>query len=147
MALGPMELLIIVVLAFVLFGGGLGVGVVLAASSLRRRQNAISNDTLEAAPRPVASQSAAGASVAGLPQAVIAPPEQLDTTLIHDDKRFEIGRALADGKKIQAIKVYREATSLGLKEAKDAVEYWDRYGQRELREEGGTGGQWPTMPR
>ncbi len=34
----------------------------------------------------------------------------------------EIRRLLAAGKKIEAIKRYREATGLGLKEAKDAVE-------------------------
>ncbi|MFF4356641.1 ribosomal protein L7/L12 [Streptomyces sp. NPDC001604] len=34
----------------------------------------------------------------------------------------EVNALLRDGKKIQAIKVYREATGAGLKEAKDAVE-------------------------
>ncbi|MFI6998996.1 ribosomal protein L7/L12 [Nocardia sp. NPDC050175] len=34
----------------------------------------------------------------------------------------EIDAILADGKKIQAIKRYRELTGAGLKEAKDAVE-------------------------
>lgn len=36
---------------------------------------------------------------------------------------------LAEGRKIEAIKVYREATSAGLKEAKDAVEALDRDGE------------------
>ncbi|NUQ99530.1 MAG: hypothetical protein HOY79_24250 [Streptomyces sp.] len=34
----------------------------------------------------------------------------------------EVNALLRDGKKIQAIKVYREATGAGLKEAKDAVD-------------------------
>jgi ribosomal protein L7/L12 len=34
----------------------------------------------------------------------------------------EVDALLRDGKKIQAIKVYREATGAGLKEAKEAVE-------------------------
>lgn len=34
----------------------------------------------------------------------------------------EVAALLRDGKKIQAIKVYREATGVGLKEAKEAVE-------------------------
>ncbi len=34
----------------------------------------------------------------------------------------EIKRLLGEGKKIEAIKVYRQVTTLGLKEAKDAVE-------------------------
>ncbi|MFF4505465.1 ribosomal protein L7/L12 [Streptomyces sp. NPDC001401] len=34
----------------------------------------------------------------------------------------EVNALVRDGKKIQAIKVYREATGAGLKEAKEAVE-------------------------
>ncbi len=34
----------------------------------------------------------------------------------------QIGESLAAGKKIEAIKIYREATGKGLKEAKDFVE-------------------------
>ena len=34
----------------------------------------------------------------------------------------EVNALVRDGKKIQAIKVYREATGAGLKEAKDAVD-------------------------
>jgi ribosomal protein L7/L12 len=53
---------------------------------------------------------------------------KLDLILGHlglrdDDPRLDEVLALArDGKKIQAIKVYREVTGVGLKEAKDAVE-------------------------
>jgi valyl-tRNA synthetase len=39
----------------------------------------------------------------------------------------ELRRQYENGKcKIQAIKWLRELTSIGLKEAKDAVEYWDK---------------------
>jgi ribosomal protein L7/L12 len=41
---------------------------------------------------------------------------------LNKSERDEIARFLAAGQKIQAIKVYREATGVGLKEAKDAVE-------------------------
>ena len=53
---------------------------------------------------------------------------KLDLILDHlglreDDPRLDEIAALArDGKKIQAIKMYREVTGAGLKEAKDAVE-------------------------
>ena len=40
-----------------------------------------------------------------------------------DDKAMTaISEALADGRKIEAIKIYREATGLGLKDAKDFIE-------------------------
>jgi len=38
----------------------------------------------------------------------------------------EIERLIRDGRKIEAIKAYRESTGLGLKEAKDAVEAIER---------------------
>ncbi|CAM3732786.1 ribosomal protein L7/L12 [Occultella aeris] len=37
-----------------------------------------------------------------------------------------VAELLARGKKIEAIKVYREETGVGLKEAKDAVERFER---------------------
>src|SRR6185436_20133730 len=37
----------------------------------------------------------------------------------------EIARLLGDGKKIEAIKVYRQVYGVGLKEAKDAVEAYE----------------------
>lgn len=36
--------------------------------------------------------------------------------------RDDVSRLVRDGKKIEAIKTYREATGAGLKEAKDAVD-------------------------
>ncbi len=47
-------------------------------------------------------------------------PEQIDWSAVNDDR---IQVALDRGNKIEAIKVYRELTGLGLKEAKDAIEY------------------------
>jgi ribosomal protein L7/L12 len=46
---------------------------------------------------------------------------------ISDDEIIDL---LSAGKKIEAIKRYREATGLGLKEAKDAVEAIEQFGRR-----------------
>lgn len=54
--------------------------------------------------------------------------QKLDLVLDHlglreaEPRMDEIDALLRDGKKIQAIKTYREITGAGLKEAKDAVE-------------------------
>jgi ribosomal protein L7/L12 len=40
----------------------------------------------------------------------------------HDDFEDQLASLLGQGQKIQAIKLYREATGAGLKDAKDAVE-------------------------
>lgn len=53
-------------------------------------------------------------AAATTPPAPVPPPPA--------DKLQEIRQVLAGGKKIQAIKMYREHTGAGLKEAKDAVE-------------------------
>ena len=45
-----------------------------------------------------------------------------------DDVEGRVRSLLAEGRKIEAIKVYREATGAGLKEAKDAVEALDLRG-------------------
>jgi hypothetical protein len=42
-----------------------------------------------------------------------------------EDQWTEIQAALFESRKIQAIKLYREATRVGLKEAKDAMEAYD----------------------
>lgn len=61
-------------------------------------------------------------------QRVARVERKLDLIIDHlglrdDDPRMgEVEALLRDGKKIQAIKVYREITGVGLKEAKDAVE-------------------------
>ena len=72
----------------------------------------------------------------------IAPPAEVGLE-IHDEQRAEIGRLLAQGRKIEAIKRYREATGLGLKESKDAIDYWELRGEAI---DPGTEGQWPQLP-
>lgn len=71
---------------------------------------------LEAAVARLEAQVAAGAPGAGpgpvAPAPVAAEPAWLT----------EVRTLVRQGKKIQAIKVYREGTGVGLKEAKDAVE-------------------------
>jgi ribosomal protein L7/L12 len=47
----------------------------------------------------------------------------VNTALLNND---EIVNLLRQGQKIEAIKIYRERTNLGLKEAKDAVEAIER---------------------
>jgi hypothetical protein len=65
------------------------------------------------APEGAAARKAAAHTAAGADQTVPGlTPEQL----------AQVKRYLHDGQKIEAIKVYRQATSVGLKEAKDAVE-------------------------
>ncbi|MCW5954672.1 MAG: ribosomal protein L7/L12 [Propionibacteriaceae bacterium] len=76
------------------------------------------------------------------PGSMIAPPAEVAVE-IHDQQRAEIGRLLASGRKIEAIKRYREATGLGLKEAKDAVDYWEARG--EITDRGGED-HWPQLP-
>lgn len=41
---------------------------------------------------------------------------------MEDSRKAELGQLILDGRKIDAIKVYREETGLGLKESKEAVE-------------------------
>lgn len=66
--------------------------------------------------------------VSQVDQRVARVERKLDLIIDHlglrdDDPRMgEVVALLRDGKKIQAIKVYREITGVGLKEAKDAVE-------------------------
>jgi ribosomal protein L7/L12 len=49
---------------------------------------------------------------------------QIDTDALMDN---EVQAAIASGHKINAIKRYRELTNGGLKEAKDAVEYFEKH--------------------
>jgi ribosomal protein L7/L12 len=53
---------------------------------------------------------------------VSAPTAGPRSSVLSDDQRDAVMAALAQGHKIQAIKLYREATGVGLKAAKDAVE-------------------------
>jgi ribosomal protein L7/L12 len=45
-----------------------------------------------------------------------------------DELEHTVAQLLADNKKIEAIKIYRQATGLGLKESKDAIEAYQRSG-------------------
>lgn len=58
-----------------------------------------------------------------LPAMPAEPIRTVPTTARSAFSWVEIDALVADGKKIQAIKRYRELTGAGLKEAKDAVEY------------------------
>ena len=49
-------------------------------------------------------------------------------TTLPEYERTTIAELLARGQKIEAIKRYRTLTGVGLKEAKDAVESWERAG-------------------
>jgi len=51
---------------------------------------------------------------------IVRQPPEIDWSALSDER---IQDALDKGNKIEAIKVYRELTGLGLKEAKDAIEY------------------------
>jgi hypothetical protein len=55
------------------------------------------------------------------PDGRISPPDPA-RVFVTAEQMEEIKRLLRDGQKIEAIKIYRQATTLGLKEAKDAVE-------------------------
>lgn len=66
-------------------------------------------------------------------------PRDLELAIL-DEERDAIRTALLDGRKIEAIKIYRQATGAGLKEAKDAVERWEARGL------GSDSGTWPEMP-
>jgi len=63
-------------------------------------------------------------------RAKVAPAPRISLDAGHPglplDRLAEIKQALSEGKKIEAIKLFREATGLGLKEAKDAVEALER---------------------
>jgi large subunit ribosomal protein L7/L12 len=60
--------------------------------------------------------AAAPVAVAAMPGAVAAAPE------VEEKTSFDVILSAAGDKKIQVIKVVRELTSLGLKEAKDLVD-------------------------
>jgi hypothetical protein len=61
---------------------------------------------------------------------------KLDLLLQHEGLKYDpyknvpaaVAEAVRDGRKIEAIKRYREATGVGLKEAKDAIEEIQRRG-------------------
>jgi large subunit ribosomal protein L7/L12 len=59
---------------------------------------------------------------AAAPMAVAAPAAGGGAAAVEEKTSFDVVLASAGDKKIQVIKVVRELTSLGLKEAKDLVE-------------------------
>ena len=81
---------------------------------------------LEVAVASLQAQSAAGGVPYGSPQALApqADPTQAGWAAPPGDVAWlgEVAALKAQGKLINAIKLYREKTGLGLKEAKDAVE-------------------------
>ena len=58
-------------------------------------------------------------------QSIVMP---VSTPAAHTDLERQLSRLLKMGKKIEAIKLYRQVTGAGLKEAKDAVEKYDSTG-------------------
>ena len=62
------------------------------------------------------------------PGAAIQPPRDVGLE-IHDEERQAIGAKIAEGRTIEAIKLYREATGVGLADAKHAVDRWAAFGE------------------
>jgi hypothetical protein len=60
-------------------------------------------------------------------------PTNIDPDIAYDP---EIQDEIAAGRKIQAIKLYRDVTGCGLKEAKDAIEFLIAHPDYDLREKG-----------
>lgn len=151
MNIGPAEIAVLAVVVAVLFGGGIAVGVIVAVSSVRRRNQLSSGATDPMLTEDPSTPSDSGpfptvpdrnnSSKRFVPTSgqVILPPVTLDTTGIPDDVRTEIGGMLADGQLIGAIKLVRDHLGLGLKEAKDFAERW-----RDQGAVADTGGSTPT---
>lgn len=104
-----MGLLILVALVAVL-GGVLLVVVVVAAGSRRSRANPMGYAPPVGYTGPPAGQVAA------------AGPYQAGTGMLPGPALTQVRMLLSRGQKIQAIKVVREETGMGLKDAKDYVE-------------------------
>ncbi len=60
-------------------------------------------------------------------------PLNLATSPVADPITPEIAAAIRAGRKIEAIKLYRQAHGVGLKEAKDAVDAYETTGRRTAR--------------
>jgi ribosomal protein L7/L12 len=69
------------------------------------------------------------------PNCGAALPESIGSAQAFEDWKQEIRALLSEGQKIQAIKLYRERTGVGLKKAKDAVEAIQRGERRRDPEE------------
>jgi ribosomal protein L7/L12 len=114
--------LTVLVIAVLCLGGGAAVAIAIAVVWMQNRQEDLANRRPEPAdytPRRAAS-----------PQA-----------------QQQIRDLMAAGNKIEAIKVYRAETGVGLKEAKDAVEALERGSPLpEVAETPGIGGYYPAGP-
>lgn len=77
--------------------------------------------TVDATP---VSLARSGSRPAGAPPYAGGLPVADAVARLSPDVRAEIGRLVAADQKIAAIKLLREATGLGLKDSKDAVESW-----------------------
>lgn len=89
--------------------GGIGIGIIIGLT-LRGRT---AGRDLSAPPRDLMASAAPPRS---------APAGSTGHPPLPPEAAARIGEALAKGNKIEAIKLLREASGLGLKEAKDAVE-------------------------
>lgn len=74
-------------------------------------------------PTPV-SLARSDSRPAGAPSYAGQPSPSDAVAHLDPNVRAEIGRLIAAGQKISAIKLLREATGLGLKDSKDAIESW-----------------------
>ncbi len=133
MNIGPAEIAVIAVVLALLFGGGIAVGVIVAVSSLRRRNQVAGSTTDPAltddnAPFPAVPDRNNASKPRATSGQVVLPPDAMDTSDLSDATRTEIGRLLADRQLIAAIKLVRESTGLGLREAKEYAERWRDHG-------------------
>src|SRR5687768_11310342 len=96
--------------------------VLLAAMALRPRQGGetIRGEMIQGQQRDARRLAAPKSSSAAPPPAALLPEE---TSILADP---EISAALVGGNKIEAIRLVRERTGLGLKESKDLVERLQR---------------------
>jgi hypothetical protein len=103
------------------FLAGLVVGLIigLILKSRGERQDLTGVPTSMAANMPRSPQ---GTSPGSMPP----PPPATTGQTLSPGSLLKVGAALAAGNKIEAIKLLREASGLGLKEAKDAVERMER---------------------
>ena len=105
---------------------GVGVIAVLAVFLLfprgKTRRIGMSDDNPHNAPSPRSIRQPDEVSEADEAQQPGAEP----LARLTPDQAAEIDEALDRGRKIEAIKLYREWTGLGLKEAKEAIEAYER---------------------
>ncbi len=94
---------------------GLLVGLFLRARTPRQDLTGVPG---RLAPRLATTQH--GTSPGSMPSA--PPPAAANGPALSPQAMLAVGAALAAGNKIEAIKLLRDATGLGLKESKDAVE-------------------------